>query len=74
MKKMNKICEMILTLDENDYADAERVIKQQKEYISPLKPVTQGWQNDLGDYNEKVVAKIKELHEILKAGAEIEEP
>ena len=74
MEKMNEICEMILTLNEEDYANAAEVIHHQKEYISPLRPTTQGWQNDLGNYNEKVVAKIKELHELLKTGADIERP
>lgn len=56
---MNEICEMILTLNEEDYANEAEVIHHKKEYISPLRPATQGWQNDLGNYNEKVVAKIK---------------
>lgn len=74
MKKMNEICKMILELNEEDYADAASVINSQKEYINPLRLATQGWQNELGNHNEKVVAKIKELHELLKTGADIKKP
>ena len=72
MKKMNEICKMILELNEEDYVDAANVINSQKEYVNPLRMATQGWQNELGRYNAKVVEKIKELHELLKTGANIE--
>ena len=74
MKKINAICEEILKLEEKDYKDAEQIINGQKKYISPLRPKTQAWQNELGEYNKKVVKKIKELHELLKTGAEISRP
>lgn len=74
MEKMNEICKMILTLNEEDYANAAEVINSQKAYVNPLRMATQGWQNELGRYNAKVVEKIKELHELLKTGTNIERP
>ena len=74
MDKINEICKSVLELQDEDYAEAAQIIEDQKGYFNPLKMATMGWQHELGEHNEKVVAKVKELHEILKAGADIERP
>ena len=74
MEKINTICEAILCIADEDFAEMEEIIEQQLNYINPLRMATTGYKNQLGRHNRDVVDKLRELKEILEAGASIKPP
>ena len=71
--KILDICVEVLKITDEEIEDMRMVIDGQKNYISPLRPVTQGRQNALGRHNEKALDKLLELKAVLETGAEFEE-
>ena len=74
MEKINTICQAILGITDDDFSEIEEIIEQQLNYINPLRMATTGYKNQLGRHNRDVVNKLRELKEILEAGASIKPP
>lgn len=71
MKKIEEIAMLVMELTEDDFKEAESIITDQKNYINPLKMGTVNWQHALGEHNERIVAKIKELKAEIESGKDI---
>ena len=71
MDKILKVTRLINQLTEDDFKEAIDVAEGQKNYVHPFKMATAKWQNDLGEYNLKVINKLKELKTLIESGAEI---
>ena len=74
MKKINKICQLALTITDEDFAEIQKIIDEQLAYQHPLKMATVNWQRELGEHNAAVVAKLKELIEVINHGKNIMSP
>ncbi len=74
MEKINSVCKMILALTDEDFAEMDEIIDEQKNYCNPLRMATSAWQNQLGDHNANVVEKLKELKAEIEKGANIVPP
>ena len=74
MNKINKICRLVLTITDEDFAEMQKVIDGQLSYQHPLKMATVGYQRDLGRHNAAVIAKLKELIDVINQGRNITEP
>lgn len=68
------ICRKVVKITDEELAELEEVAKVQLEYLSPLKCATMGWQHALGNHNLAVVAKLRELRDLILQGAEIKRP
>ena len=66
MTILERICNDIHELTDEDINDVEDTIRRQKEFISPLKPVKQARYNNLGYYNGKVLKLILKIKELIK--------
>lgn len=74
MKKIEKLCKAIHELTDEDFREADEIIRGQLEYCHPFKMATAKWQHDLGEHNAAVIAKLRELKEVIKQGANIKRP
>lgn len=74
MKKIEKLCRDIYKLTEEDFREADEIVRGQLEYCHPLKMDTAKWQHDLGKHNAAVIAKLRELKEVIEQGAGIKRP
>ena len=74
VKRIDRVCKDILMISNDDFAEMEEIIEQQLNYINPLRMATTGYKNQLGRHNRDVVNKLRELKEILEAGANIKPP
>ncbi|WP_303997108.1 hypothetical protein [Desulfovibrio piger] len=74
MNKIADLCLLVHELTDEDFREADEIIHGQLEYCHPLKMATAGWQHQLGEHNRAVVAKLRELKEIIEQGANIKRP
>ena len=72
--KIYKICEDVLTITDDEIKELREIAEGQKRYNNPLRMATSGWQQELGEHNDKVLDAIIALKKELEAGAEIERP
>jgi hypothetical protein len=68
-KKIGLVCELILKLSEDDFADATERADAQVNYIHPLRNSTALSINEAGERNLKIIAAIKKLQSLIKQGA-----
>jgi hypothetical protein len=68
MKKLLNVCRKVKDLTDEELEEAQRMARYQMEYISPLRPKSQGEQNALGRYNTEVVAAVGALRELIRRG------
>lgn len=71
INEINKVCKSALKLQDSDFVAMEEVITQQDEYNSPLKMATTIRQGKLAEHNRRVIAKLKELREVILSGSGI---
>jgi phosphoserine phosphatase len=62
------ICKKVLKVTDAHLDELDEMAESQRSYMSPLKMATQGRTNGAGDYNERVLAKFRELRAVLLAG------
>lgn len=74
MNRLEELCAIALELTEEDFEEMDEIIRQQLEYCQPLKMATTAWQHELGRHNQAVVAKIRELKDVILQGANIQRP
>ena len=74
IEKINKICEEVLTVTDEELDEACEMARGQMEYFSPFKNATMGWQHKLGQHNMDVVNELRHLRDTIKEGADIEPP
>ena len=74
MNKINKICRLVLTITDEDFAEMQAIIDEQLSYTSPLKMATMSWQRNLGEHNAAVITKLKELIDVINQGKNIMSP
>ena len=72
--KIYTICEDVLTITDDEIKELREIAEGQKRYNNPLRMATSGWQQELGEHNDKVLDAIIALKKELEAGAEIERP
>jgi len=72
IKEIEKVCRVILKLQENDFVEMRKVALQQYEYTHPLKPSTAHWQHELGCHNLKVLDALENLQKILADGSKVQ--
>ena len=72
--KIYKICEDVLTITDDEIKELREIAEGQKQYNNPLRMATSGWQQELGEHNDKVLDAIIALKKELEAGAKIERP
>ena len=65
---INKVCKNILAITDEEIKEMADICQQQINYIHPFKYATARKQNELGEYNKKVLGKLVELKELLKSG------
>jgi hypothetical protein len=66
--RIYKICEDTLKINDEEIKEVQEICEQQTSYMSPLKMATTRRQNELGEYNKKVLDKILELRKLLESG------
>jgi len=66
-KSLNEILTMLNAVKDEELALQYAQARQQAEYFSPLKMKTTGEQNKLGERNLKVLDKVTELLELIRA-------
>jgi hypothetical protein len=71
VEKIEKIAILVNELTEDDFKEATDIAEEQKNYIHPLKMATAKWQHELGEYNIKVINKLRELKTLIESGANI---
>lgn len=71
IQKVNDICKSILSITDKDLAAIEKMAKEQSEYIHPLKNATAGKYHELGNHNLLVFEALKNIRNIIKAGATV---
>jgi hypothetical protein len=71
IEEVNKVCKSVLKLTEEDLKAVEDMANEQARYTHPFKMKTAEKQHCLGSYNQQVIRAIKDLHCILKTGADI---
>lgn len=69
MKTILSVCKKVLTITDEEFARADEVAREQLEYTHPLKMATTGKQRALGDHNTRVLAKLRELRDVIREGA-----
>ncbi len=67
MNNIRQICIDIKNIGVKDLKRERKIAIGQTEYISPLKPATQGKQNRLGYHNLKILDKLVVLQELIKS-------
>lgn len=67
VRKINRICEGVRLLTEDEFQAATSMANKQIAYINLLKPQKQEYFNDLGEYNQKVIAALRELQSVIKS-------
>ena len=65
--KIYKICEDVLTITDDEIKELREIAEGQKRYNNPLRMATSGWQQELGEHNDKVLDAIIALKKELEA-------
>ena len=71
---INDVCIKILNLSDQDFEEMQKTINEQKAFISPLRMATTAYKHKLGEYNARVLNKLRDLREALRSGAQIKKP
>lgn len=74
MGRVNLICCTAAALTEEDFKEIEQIIEDQLAYNMPLQPTTTDWQHKLGEYNKRVLDKVRELKDLIAEGDSIVQP
>ena len=69
-----EICPDFSRRPSNQNKELREIAEGQKRYNNPLRMATSGWQQELGEHNDKVLDTIIALKKELEASAEIERP
>ncbi len=72
--KIFKICENILAITDDEIKELRKVAEGQKKYNNPLRMATSGWQQELGEHNDRVLDALITLKNELEVGAKIKKP
>lgn len=72
--RIYKICEDVLQITEDEIAEIREIAEGQKSYFNPLKIATMGWQQELGEHNEKVLEALINLKNVVAECANIKKP
>lgn len=71
MKTLIAICRALNDLDEAELRMADQSAQRQSDYNHPFKMAAATRQQNLGAHNKAVIAKIRELRTLIKAGEKI---
>lgn len=66
IKVVYDISQKTLSITDAEFEYLDYVAKEQAEYTHPLKCETQAKYNELGDYNYRLIAALKNLQDVLK--------
>jgi len=66
--KINKICKSVLALSKADFSAIDKMAQEQSTYIHPFKGETQAMFSELGNHNQRVLAALKNLHDVILKG------
>lgn len=69
IEKVNKVCKSVLKLTDEDFNVVDEMAQEQSDYVHPLKGATQSKFNDLGNHNQRVIAALKNLKDVIESGA-----
>lgn len=69
MKTILSVCRKVLTIPDKEFEEAEKLAQGQLAYHSPLKMATTAKQRALGEHNTRVLAKLRDLRDTIRAGA-----
>jgi hypothetical protein len=67
IKKVDKICQMVRMLTDEDIAAVENMQQEQSGYTHPLKVYLQSVHNANGEYNKRVISHLKDLRKVILA-------
>lgn len=70
INEVNKACKAVLKLTDEDFAAVEDMAMAQAAYSHPFKMATAARQHDHGDHNLRVLAALRNLRDVIKAGEE----
>lgn len=62
------ICERILNITEDEIKEIEQIYTEQLNYVHTFKLATQKKQHKLGEYNKKVIDKLKDVKLFIEKG------
>jgi len=68
MDPIEKICKAVLKLTDGEFADAYSQVKDQRNFIHPLKMATSRSIQKTGENNYKILKAIQELKRIIENG------
>lgn len=68
MKNIMKLAKLAKNVTNEELGDATAMAQDQLDYINPLKNGTAMRQHALGEYNMKVINKIRELRDVITSG------
>lgn len=69
--RINQLCMDILSISDAEFGKAEEIVRRQREYIHPFRMATVKRLNELGEFNTKVIAAMRDLRELIKSGESI---
>lgn len=70
INEVNKVCKAVLRLTDEDFSEVEAMAKAQAAYSHPFKMATADRQQEHGDHNLRVLAALRNLYAVLRAGEE----
>ena len=65
--KILRICADVMAITDEEIAEIRKIYEDQLSY-NPLKPVTSGWQHELGIHNKNVLEALLNLKQVIEAG------
>lgn len=68
MEKICDIAEAIMSVTDNDVAEAQEIINGQRSYNNPLRMATTDRQHMLADHNQRVLDGIVALRKVIAEG------
>lgn len=71
MEKICDIAEAIMNITDNDVAEMQEVIDDQRNYDNPLRMATTARQHMLAKHNQRVLDGIVALREVITEGEDI---
>lgn len=71
-KTIHTLCRKVAKITDAELADVEMMAAEQTNYAHPLKMATATRVRGAGNYNQRVVAKLRELRDTILAGLTIQ--
>ncbi|MEL7609512.1 MAG: hypothetical protein AAGU74_08385 [Bacillota bacterium] len=68
INEVNKVCKAVLKLTDEDFSEVEDMAKAQAAYAHPFKMATAAQQQEYGDHNMRVLAALRNLRDVIRAG------